>query len=1392
MKILSIPWREFLFSAATIGSLATPCIAQSDGLVVGDQWVDLLSAQPTLTTAGLPTSTGADRYNGDPTARSQVVRTDGNGHILFFAIDGNVYDADGYQIARAVGTTDCTECLHPGEMEMLAVPVPGNCDLFYLFTSNATIPIPGSYNATPRVQVSLLDMGAPNRYWPERSGRIMEIFNEVEVEGHPELNDLATYLEPAANSSTEGPLFPAWLPVYSLIAKCSSPMIRIIDPTGTGQTYFLYHILKDRVFPYKITSTGIYPVPTAFQNGIMTYFNNDPVGNKSSTRDADVAMGPGGEIMLAMTDEALVEQPIPNAPGGASTQLMIMRFNAITGAYQDVHGFQFDGTDPNLPVFETATSIINTPTGYWRGSKGCAIISNGNKVFMTGLRLQDNSWLPTVGAFDLNTNAWTDLMPLTDPINGFYLISSRIYRNIDPATNKPTVYIPQGNGMAAFIGTDDISTMTFEPLANGSNGSHPPQYVPPFVTILNEFPPVFLNAQPTNEHGAESLALVTEGECCTFREGSSAKPSRTVTGNEYWSPTNNPFGSATEVRMAGTLVVESGASLNISNMTFRFAPHARIIVKRGGKLTTSYSTLTSYVCTDARWPGVIVEGNAANTYQVDNPGLPIDAEQGRFYMLPGSVIENAFIGVWCTREVSIGTQDANYNGGWVRAYSSTFRNCVYGVRLQSYHRFDANTPSVGPELPNRTYIYNCTFETTASWPSWDPYWHIRLDDVRHVQIKNCRFRNEVPGMFAYGHNGGGIELNGAIAYVDGDGDQSNSYFQKLYRGVTNNGSVLSPVRISKMHFDNNEIGIDDRGSRLVEYGENTFSIPDDTYGLFNIGMRLWQTQLMTVERNTFNGIVANRNIGIQFVGYTAEEATAGVYTENKIYNNTFTNLLVGCLVDRVHVGDGYGGNIAGLQLLCGDYTDNAYDIAMMDQTLIRPNQGRAGQLAGNRFYNEANCSSNYDWFLDADWNNIPGWTTFEITYLRNEEPEGLVGVTCDSWVDYVDVPLPQSGTFDKVSNCGNGVYPIMSRTTQLHEVAYRDAKYLLSSALATYEGTVDLGETPDLKEAIDQSTPWLSSSYLRDLLLSKNPLSDEILVKMLKREVPMDQWHLTQVLLQNSKLNPGVHRSAIEMGTLSPFFLAMVDQAQQGNGISTKQVLEQEIVQRRLEMTEELAVLGHLYARDTVGTPTDSLEKLMLYDKDKQFLMQRVEALIKLERYAEAQALLDGKLEGVNGKEVMEDLLAMQQSTNGNWEDLNQVDKGKLYDHALSGKAGAAQASGILLALETDAPEPPVRLPNTAKSRTVRKPRTSSATSAMAVPTMACFPNPSNTSTFLTYPAEMDGTVAVVYDAKGATVYKLTLQGNGLAELDSRVWPEGMYQVVLPGSPFNVKLSVQH
>jgi len=637
---------------APVGGNTNEAEAQSDALLFGNQYGTFLDAPATLPISGLPAPGLPDTYDGTPATKSQVIRTNGEGCLLVFMIDGNIYDKDGYLIADASGS-GCVQCLVPGVMEKHLVPVPDHCDLFYVIGS-----FPAIDNSPPaQIEVALLDLEATNPYHSTRKGRVWDLTGSEVVAAHPDIasiiNDLGFMIH--------GP-HTAWLP-GSQTGKNNSPMIRIIDVNGDGTNYAMYFILKDRVYVWKINSSGFQQVLTAPDGFIpittQGQGNNSPSTQKSFSRDADVALAPDGKLMLTVSDWSLdVWDPVTNT-FDEHFPVLVLKFNSASSTLYSIESLPLDGNNgyPHLsyplgPISPwTNGSLIGGP-------KGCVIVEGGNKILVTGMADNGTAWVPTIGMYDLNTSAWTDLISalnIPSPIN---YVWQRLYRNRYPGTTDEAVIVPYSGGVAAIKGTVNMATATFETSVPTSSTVMIPDFIPDFST--GEDPPVFLNTQISKETYALDFANETEGFCCFLKEDICAIPGHIQTTNSAWTSTNNPFGNLQEVRFSENVVVASGVNLNITNMILRFAPDARLIIERGARLTIYNTTLTTYKCSDLRWPGVLVEGNRANTYQDDDPNLPITAEQGRFYML-GSMIENAFHGVWCTREVS-GSEDPNYRG----------------------------------------------------------------------------------------------------------------------------------------------------------------------------------------------------------------------------------------------------------------------------------------------------------------------------------------------------------------------------------------------------------------------------------------------------------------------------------------------------------------------------------------------------------------------------------------------------------------------------------------------------------------------------------------------------------------------------------------------------------
>jgi hypothetical protein len=1358
-------------------------------------------ALPTPNNASYPSTV---QYQGQQAQRSQHARTTGDGRLLFFAVDGNLYDGDGYLIADA-RSANCTECLEPGVMEFVSVPVPGSCGLFYLFSAMPRNGYPGFFGT--HVQWSLLDMNADNPRFPSlppatcaRKGRLLQ-YEELGVSPYQQFNTWLSNDPPAVESSVLPGGVPTSNSVGALIPvgvspATGTPRIRLVESANANGDHWLFAVIANYIYVYRISATGIYQVDPVGTDPYVRFMPNwNPSNVLEYFHDADAiltALPNRQEDVLALAiAQGYGMYAYPDLTSGKN--LIVHYFDRNTGELlvgeSKAYAFHAPpaGCPAGITVPLTGGAFVAT------GLRGCAFRSDGQGLYLTGERTTDcQTAQPYAAHLDLESDAITDLSYAFGPSFDGKWTRSRIYRNKNLVGTGNAVYIPVQGQVGVLQGLENLNAVTFAASAFAS--VVPPELFNGERPIGCGFTPRFLDIGIAHDR---YLSAENRGTCCAFLQ---THGSRLVYGHEQapgmptsWTNTSNPYGNASPLTCICDIVVKPGASLYPSNLTIKFADEAKVIVERGGWLVGYNSTFTSVTCPAERWEGFQVEG------QTHAPNTPSNL-QGNL-RLDMSLVANAKVGVRTGRfgDPITGPGESGYFGGRVRAMNTIFQDCIIGARIERHH---ANTSGGGAEQPNQCLFSNCSFVTTPNWPGGQPQYGLYLSDVRHVQVNQCRFENQAGSPFTPDQAGNGILMSGATIRVLGNGNPAQSYVRNLRMGILNVGTPFNPVQVDRMHFENNVYGILDLAGRGVNYSRNTFAVTDQgTAPNPRRGMLLWQSRGLVVEQNTFTGEGRDNSVGIHFVSSVPSVSQVWSYADEKIYNNSFSNLAAGELVKGVHRGNSSGDLEAGLQLLCGDHTNNTFDIALLDQSLLKPNQGGQTigsgpnaqlQLAGNRFYDEEDCTARFDWAVDANWNVIPGWFPgMQLNYKRHEFPENLVGVTCDEHPEFFDLGIFGSGPFEKDQHCANGVIPINPGSGPVRAAAYALAKSQLVSALDLYNGTVDLGETPDLMEAITKDAPWMPSAQLRDLLLSKHPLSDDAVKAVLLREQPMDAWHLTQVLLQNSPLNRGLWNLAQDEEVLPPFFLNMVAQAQQGQGPSAKQLLEEEIAQRRLEMSGHMNVLIQIYGHDSTSTGSlDSLQRMMLFDKDPQFSVEYLESKMAKGEYTDAAQLLNSEWLQRNGKEVYADLLAMMQETQRQWELLSIADKATLWAHAESTDQGAALAAGILFATTGDAPLPPVAWPDfTKRAGAPAKPRRAAQWNTGNE--LAAYPNPARDRAYLVYPAALDGGVLNVFDAQGRLVHSMPLRGNGVLELQVAAWTPGLYQVSLAGTPLTTKLIVK-
>ena len=739
-------------------------------------------------------------------------------------------------------------------------------------------------------------------------------------------------------------------------------------------------------------------------------------------------------------------------------------------------------------------------------------------------------------------------------------------------------------------------------------------------------------------------------------------------------------------------------------------------------------------------------------------------------------------------------------GDWVYAQNSVFRNNITGVRIRKYHRFDG----FGVAQANRSWFNHCEFITDGDWPDLGtnyPKAFAELYQVDAIKFLNCAFRNEAHALWSNPNQWGwGIRAQQATINCTGGLAYAYNRFANLTVGVqTWTSTPLFTSTVDGMGFQNNWYGMIDWADVHCRITNNRFENNTDTYfsgGAASIGLLLQQSEDYTVERNTFirTAMSPSPAVGIWFKGPS--------YNENQIYNNDFTVVNAGCVVEGTHVG--IAGPVPntppGLQMRCGEHTNNWIDQVLLPSSAIRTDQGLGtdgSSTANNLFTENVDCdiALPYDpsssvvvvafapYPLHVDYHYYHQNGAFD-PRLRPECVEDMFGAplssTGDWFYDLNEHLQPNTDPFDPAVHCIGGDLDMFGGTCEDYKADLVLKQTELASAVAAYNGAIDGGNSPDLVAEINQSSPWQASWYLRDLLLGNNPLSDQVLVAAVKREQPLDQWHLTQVLIDNSPLTPNVWGEIESAGVLSPYFVNLLQQF--GHGISTRKLLEQEIIQR----SQEKAQLQRLYfmtvAQDsTLVGKLDSIASVFNADTMYNGHLDLYRHLIANGDYAGA-ALLEGELASRPEADGLLQLGALETALQGDWDAASTQQRAELLDLAYSDDVyGSAEAWAIASMIGELDSLPPGLLPEGYRSAFFFEPH---ASMSSETPLIGVVPNPAKDRVVFTYPDGVESATVLIQDAQGRIVLEVPLNGRrGMSEVGILGLDEGLYlaTIVLDG-----------
>lgn len=637
---------------------------------------------------------------------------------------------------------------------------------------------------------------------------------------------------------------------------------------------------------------------------------------------------------------------------------------------------------------------------------------------------------------------------------------------------------------------------------------------------------------------------------------------------------------------------------------------AKIIVKTGAKLVVDGATLTS---TCELWQGIEVQGKS------DQSQYTPDA-QGQIILKNGAVIENARTGIII---IANGDDPHNYDftttGGIIKANGSTFRNCITGIHFLDY----TNThPTTGAEIPNVSYIKNCTFETTENIAGGGyPDAFIKMENVQWVKILGNTFQNTNP-LADPDYLGEGINSIDAKYKVSSfcsnftnpcTSEVKNQFINLRYGVRATATQSTYPVTVEDAVFDKCHFGVYLGKVGFATVINNEFIVsdwfdPTSKKNKYAYGLYLAQSNDYRVEGNYFHSVSPRGWTGIYISNGNLTNNTAA----DEIYRNTFDNLY--SAIVALNDNDGPDPH-DGLTFHCNWFTNNTYDISVMPWTDTRTS---VGAIQGTGFpslldptllvrnYYSADCIGNENRFL-IDWNPQ---TPQDIQHTSYNGANWLPPSGC---ADYY-VKMYGSPYVYNPSHC-------QDRTVVDPFIIEMELEQLARQKSELNE-IIDGGQTALLVSIAQSALP--KGQILQSMMEFSPYLSDEVLLALIERPNALPPGTMQQILSANSPLSEKVFTAVQEMTPALPNgILNQIANLQTGE-LSDRDFIP--LVEASYTQKQSLLIsdLVRYYLNDTLTyNPIDSVIKILSDVQYKDAKINLVSVYIEAKNFNKAQSLLD-------------------------------------------------------------------------------------------------------------------------------------------------------------------------
>ena len=232
---------------------------QSNAWIAGNNYVHFTISG--TVTEPLPAPGGPFGYAGQVAQHNQYIEYSLETGVLFFIIDSNVYNREGYLIADSEAQS-CSECLPLSLANLTTAAYPGYCDKFWLFFAN---------------NVAFVDLSAPNPYVANTNGAVINwdgdgfpaggfetYLNgafEFFIEGSgPPLNQDSQWQLYGGGESGEASYFTLPSPNASDPAR-GGILIDDFDNNANGNKYIAIDADTSPAL-YEVSATGIWPLTT--------------------------------------------------------------------------------------------------------------------------------------------------------------------------------------------------------------------------------------------------------------------------------------------------------------------------------------------------------------------------------------------------------------------------------------------------------------------------------------------------------------------------------------------------------------------------------------------------------------------------------------------------------------------------------------------------------------------------------------------------------------------------------------------------------------------------------------------------------------------------------------------------------------------------------------------------------------------------------------------------------------------------------------------------------------------------------------------------------------------------------------------------------------------------